>query len=243
MSAFNNRFNKDDIAERNVIAGILHVLHNAITYEYVYSESKVEKVEIPFYYSLSGDERFLMDNFLNEIDVSAAETQYDKVPRAVIFLDSSTIDTESLTNPHVRLKEVVEEKENEGDKVAVLNTYYSLYSSIPITMNFSCKIKVATHRDLLIVSELLKRNFFRNKRFYYDFRGIRVPGNIAFPESFERENPIEYSFDGIDRSQELLLSLEVSTFLLSYNEDTRIHARKRMASFDSNLNGKDWPNK
>ena len=63
MSAFNNKFNKDDIAERNAIAGVLHVLHERIGFTYIHDNQEEEEVKIPFYYSLAGDERFSRDFF------------------------------------------------------------------------------------------------------------------------------------------------------------------------------------
>lgn len=242
MSAFGKRFNRDDIAERNAIAGILNVLHEELKFEYVHSENDVEEVSIPFYYSLSGDERFLMDNFLNEFDTTQAETQYDKVPRGVLFIESSAIATEGLTNPHLRLPEVVEEFENAHDEFPEMKTYYTVFTSVPIQMNMTCRIKVATHRDLLIISQILKQEFFRNKRFHYDFRGIPVPGNISFPDSIDKENPIEYTY-GDDRNQELLLALEIETYLPAYNKDTRIPAANRMAYIDNTVFPKSNLNK
>lgn len=242
MSAYNNKFNKDKLAERNAIAGVLHVLHERTAFTYVHDDNREEEVKIPFYHSLSGDERFLMDQFLNEFDTTKAETQYDRVPRAVVYVDSSGIRSEALTNPHIRLEEVREVYENPEDEEPVLKTFYSLFTSIPIRLNFSVQIKVASHRDLLCVSETLKKQFYKNVRFYYDYGGIRVPGNIAFPEDFERENPIEYGFDDV-RNQEINFSLEADTFLPSYNEGTAIFAGNRMATIHNNVIQKNNLNK
>ena len=101
-------------------------------------------------------------------------------------------------------------------------------------MTFNVQIKVASHRDLLITSEVIKKEFYKNVRFAYDYKGMRVPGNIAFPEDFTRENPIEYGFDDV-RNQELNFSLEIETFLPSYNQGTAIFAGNRMAHIDHNV--------
>lgn len=242
MSAFNNKFNKDDIVERAAIAGILHKLHNKLSFTYTYSDNNEEDIDIPFYYSLSGDERFLMDEFLNEFDTSKAETNYDKVPRGVLVMESTSIRTEAMTNPHIRMEQVIEELE-EGADVPDLKTYYSKFSVIPIQMNVNCRIKVSSHRDLLIISQLAKKEFYRNTRFYFDYKGVRVPGNLMFPETFEKENPIEYTFDGVDRTQEILISLEAHTFIPDYEEGSRIFAGNRMQDIDLSVVSKNNLNK
>jgi hypothetical protein len=243
MSAFNKKFNKDDLVERAAIAGILNKLHNKLSFTYIHSDNREESVEVPFYYSMSGDERFLMDQFLNEFDTEKAETNYDKVPRGIVVMESTGIRTEAKTNPHVRMEQVVEEFENEGDQVPALKTYSAKFAAIPIQMNINCRIKVASHRDLLLISQLTKKEFYRNSRFFFDYQGLRVPGNLMFPESFDKENPIEYTFDGIDRTQELLISLEAHTFIPDYEEGSRIFAGNIMQNIDSSVVSKNNLNK
>lgn len=243
MSAFNNKFNKDDIVERAAIAGILHKLHNKLSFSYVHKDNVEEDISVPFYYSLTGDERFMMDEFLNEFDPTKAETNYDKVPRGIIVMESTSIRTEALTNPYIRMDQVIEEFENEDDEVPILKTYNSKFSVLPIQMNFNCRIKVASHRDLLILSQLAKKEFFRNTRFHFDYLGLRVPGNLMFPDSIDKENPIEYSYEGVDRNQELLISLEVHTFIPDYEKGSRIFAGSRMANIDTSVVSKNNLNK
>ena len=71
------------------------------------SETEKQKVHVPFYFSTTGDERFLMDMFMNTVssggtDDKHAEAIYNQLPRAIMQLDSLNIDAGSLTNKFVR---------------------------------------------------------------------------------------------------------------------------------------------
>ena len=58
------QFNKDDVILRNIIVGVLATLNNKMWWYQQNSATEKVKVNVPFYFSTTGDERFLMDMFL-----------------------------------------------------------------------------------------------------------------------------------------------------------------------------------
>ena len=100
-------FNKDDVVLRNIIVGVLATLNNKMWWYQQVSETERQKVHVPFYFSTTGDERFLMDMFMNTVssggtDSTSAEAVYNQLPRAILQLDGISIDAGSLTNKFVR---------------------------------------------------------------------------------------------------------------------------------------------
>jgi hypothetical protein len=64
VSAYNAEFNKDLSFLRHIITALLQELNNKIYFYNVIDEDTKQKIDVPFYYSVTGQERFLLDNFL-----------------------------------------------------------------------------------------------------------------------------------------------------------------------------------
>ena len=63
MSAYNQEFNSDNIVLRYVIVATLAELREKVYFYNRISEDEQVKIQLPFYYSVSGNERFLLDVF------------------------------------------------------------------------------------------------------------------------------------------------------------------------------------
>ena len=67
MSTYNSKYNADDSVVRHIIIGLISDLNNKI---YFYRQKDNDTrivVDVPFYYSITGDDQFLRDNFLSKI--------------------------------------------------------------------------------------------------------------------------------------------------------------------------------
>jgi hypothetical protein len=90
---------------RAVIVGLVNLLNSKVQYENIYSDTDVKSVTVPFYYNFGGDSRFLEDYFLqwNEcITPQMADGNVDPIPRGIVTLSSSSINTVMMTNRFVR---------------------------------------------------------------------------------------------------------------------------------------------
>ena len=86
MSLYNQEYNKDTIVLRYIIVATLAELKSQLYYYNLVNDEGV-KVEIPFYYSTTGEERFLQDNFVYDtVDQGKAIGDYETVPRGVLQL-------------------------------------------------------------------------------------------------------------------------------------------------------------
>ena len=106
MANYNLKYNKDDSVLRHIIIGLLADLNDRVFFYIQRNNTSRIKIEIPFYYTISGDENFLHDNFLfDEIDDPGEDVaigHYDSIPRGVVTLSSVAIDSGSLINKYVR---------------------------------------------------------------------------------------------------------------------------------------------
>jgi hypothetical protein len=145
---------------------------------------------VPFYYNFGGDERFLQDYFLqwNEcVTPQMVDGNVDPIPRGIVTLTSSTINTNMLTNRFIRgnyVKQV-------GNEVL---TYNAFLNPIPLSMNFDVKIVADTSLDAFKIQQAVLETFYKTQVFSVEFRGFRIPCQAGFPEDQGIEKTFEFTY-------------------------------------------------
>jgi hypothetical protein len=173
-----------------VIVGLVNLLNSKVQFENIYSDTDTQIVEVPFYYNFGGDERFLQDYFLqwNEcLTPKMVDGNVDPIPRGIVTLESSSINTNMLTNRFVRgnyVKQV-------GNEVL---TYNAFLNPIPLTMNFTVKIVTDTSLDAFKVQQAVLETFYKTQVFSVEFKGFRVPCQVGFPEDQGIEKTFEFTY-------------------------------------------------
>lgn len=189
-SKYLHKYNTDNVHARAVIVGLVNLLNSKVQYENIYSDTEVREVVVPFYYNFGGDERFLQDYFTdwNEcVTPQMVDGNVDPIPRGIVTLTSSTINTNQLTNRFVRgnfVKQV-------GNEVL---TYNAFLNSIPITMNFEVQIVADTSLDAFKIQQAMLETFYKTQVFSVEFRGFRVPCQVGFPEDQGIEKTFEFTY-------------------------------------------------
>ena len=64
MASYNLKYNSDDSVIRHLIIGFLADLNNKVYFHRQISNDERVRVDVPFYYSITGDDQFLRDQFL-----------------------------------------------------------------------------------------------------------------------------------------------------------------------------------
>ena len=211
-------FNKDDVILRNVIVGVLATLNNKMWWYQQVSQTEKQKVHVPFYFSTTGDERFLMDMFMNTVtaggtDDKHAEAIYNQLPRAIMQLDSLAIDAGSLTNKFVR---AFYQRTKEDGTLTTLNSEVFM---VPLKLSFTCDLYVDSNLDVFKGMQRTIEVFYKHNLFQIDVDGTRIPAVASLPEDFAKERPIEFTF-GDKKEWKINYTIEVQTFMPIFkNED------------------------
>jgi len=206
MSVYNQEFNKDNTILRYVIVSLLAELKNKVYFYNQIDEDTSVKINIPFYYSVTGGERFLSDNFLYKpIEENYAIGDYEVVPRGVIQLDSVSIDSSRQTNKFVRSEFV---REYEGQ----LKTYSLETAYLPLNLSFSTTIICSNNLEMLKATESVMSKLYKEILFQVDLGMFRVPGVFQVPDDFSQNRQFEFSLSDKKEFQ-VTLSLEVRTFM------------------------------
>jgi hypothetical protein len=241
MSTYNIKYNKDDSVIRHIIIGLLADLNNKVYFKRQISASERVIIDVPFYYSITGDDEFLRDHFLFELpdgpgcspQFENADGNYDTVPRGVANLTSFSIDSGRLVNKGIR------GEYSKMDSNGVLQNYTAEFEMIPITLSFDIEILVSSMLDALKVTEsiaktLYKTNYYNVEVGHLDEGIFRLPAQYALPDDFEITRPIDFTFD--DKEQyKANLTIEVSSHLPAFEYDTELHAGKRMFTIPSDI--------
>jgi len=222
--ALHQRYNNENILSRAIIAGLLDILNNKITYEQVWSNEYIETIQIPWYYNMSGDERFMQDFYTHYADCIApkpADGNFDMIPRGILTYTGTIIDSARTTSRYVQGQYL---KEVNGQ----LQTYRSFLYSIPLNMNFECEMWMDTQITSLKVEQAIRELFYKTITFYVYYKGMRVGSTVGFPEDIILEKNIQYSFES-DNKIKLRFTLEVETYQPVFDPTTEVNANDYMS--------------
>jgi len=206
MSAYNQEFNKDNTILRYIIVALLAELKDKVYYYNQVDEDTLKKIPVPFFYSITGDGRFLMDNFLFDAEAKGkAIGDYETVPRGIIQLTGISIDSGNQTNKFAR-GEFVQEWEG------VLKTFSLETNFLPLTMSFDCTVVCSSNLEMLKVTESLMSKLYKNTLFQVDLGMMRVQASFAVPEDYTQNRLFEFQLND-KKEWSVTFPIEVSSFM------------------------------
>lgn len=230
--ALQNKYNNEELLIRAIIAGVLNVLNNKLTYKQTWSNDDIEEVQVPFWYNFSGDERFMQDfytHFGHCLPPKPVDGNFDKNPRGVVTYTGSQIDTARITSRYIQgnfLKEV------DGQ----LQTYHSFLYSIPLNVNFDVEMWLDSQVTQLKLEQAIREVFYKTATFYVYFRGMRCGCTVGFPEDITLEKNIQYSFETNNSTvPKLKFSLQVEAYQPVFDPTTEVNANSVMTGIGFRL--------
>jgi hypothetical protein len=206
MSAYNQENNTDNTILRYVIVSTLAELKNKIFYYNKIDEDTLQKVSVPFYYSVTGNERFLMDSFVyDSILEDKAVGNYETVPRGVLKLNSLAVNASLQTNKFVRGEFV---RESHG----VLKTFIVNTSFLPIDLTFEVTVVCSSNMEMLKVTESILSKLYKAITFSVDLGMFRVQAIMSVPEDFSQEKIFDF---GLNDKKEfnVTFNIDVQSFI------------------------------
>ena len=260
MASYNEKYNSDDSVIRHLIIGFLADLNNKVYFYRQLEENRRVVIDVPFYYSITGDDEFLRDAFLFQTPVGPecvpnkafADGNYESIPRGVANLTSIQIDSAKLVN-----------RRNRGqytrlDENGSMQGYSAEFEMIPITMGFYIEILVSSQLDALKITEMLVKKMYKSNYFNVEVGHLnegtyKLASYYAMPDDYAQERPIEYTFDGKNKYK-ITMNIELSSFLPAFDlgdgydlSDVLGINQGNIANADSNMlgdnqNGENSPN-
>jgi len=237
--------NVQDIFMRNATLTLLDLLNRQVIID-MKRNDVIEKFEIPFFYNFGGDEGFMKDFFL-ELPTDCkypnhAEGNYEQMPRGVVTLSSFQIKSTDITNKFVRGTFTQETRDLNDQKQ--LKAYSSRLFTLPISLKYSVKIESDNINKTFKIIEKIFDFYYKNQVKYFQFRGLRIPAQIVFPETADFQKNYNFSYTD-SNTVSVTLSLDMETYFPSFDDhstfykgDTiqQINLRESQAGSNGTLN-------
>jgi hypothetical protein len=204
--SFNIKKNTDNVFVRNIIAGLIKLLNNQIFYENV-KDGETDIVQVPFFYSFTGDERYLQDYFLNWNDCNypkKLEGNIDPIPRGSIQLGDFSIDTSGLTQRWIRgqMTKTIQNK---------TETFNAYINSIALKIGFEVTVKADGVLESFKIIQGFLDTFYKVRVYNVEYKGMMIPCQVSFPESYSAEKTFEFEYPA-ERFINMTVSLEIETY-------------------------------
>ena len=209
MSDYNQKYNKDDVFIRSMIVCLLAEMNKKM---YIYNriDGKPQKVPVPCLYSITGQERFLKDEFYYDaLEQGKAFGDYEKVPRCMVNMTGFSVNAAEQTNKYNRTKIV---RESQG----VLRTLYLNVEWIPVTLSFDCKVVCANNIEVFKVMEMIVSKIYKNPNYFkVDFGMFNVDACLTVPPDYNHEIPQEFGFSE-KKEFSTSFSVEMKSFIPAF---------------------------
>jgi hypothetical protein len=206
------RFNFEDVFFRDLTVCVLDTLEGQVKWINRFSSGDVF-VEVPFYYSLTGDERFLLDSFADDIvsENRFVELNTDMIPRGHLTMTGFNIKSDEFANPNVWLRMVVE---NEVE----IRKIIAKVRAVPITVNYDLEILLNSEIDTFKCSQAIMDTLWLYKFMYFEYNFMNIDAVILMPDSNQIEMSREKNLTS-DNSIKLKVSFTVDTYYPAFRSD------------------------
>lgn len=224
--------NVDDIFMRNATFSLLDLLNREVIIDLKRS-GRVEKFDIPFFYNFAGDEGFMKD-FFTELPTDCkypnfAEGNYEQLPRGIVTLSSFSIKTADMTNKFVRGSFTQEVRDINDQKQ--LKAFSSRLFVLPMTLKYSVKIESDNLNKTFKIIEKIFDFYYKNQVRYFQFRGIRIPAQVTFPDTAEFQKNYNFSYSDTNMVT-ISLNLDVETYFPTFDESSTFYKGNTIHQFN-----------
>jgi hypothetical protein len=207
-----NRKNMDDTFFRDLTVCVLDTLEGSLRWVNRFSSGDYA-VEVPMYYSMTGDERFLLDSFQDDIASGSrkVELNTDIIPRGHISLKSFNVRSDEFANPNVWLRTVVE------NKIEVRKTLNRV-RAVPVSVLYDLEITLANEIDTFKCSQALLDTLWLYRFMYFEHNYMNIDAVLLTPD----ESNIEITREkDLSSSNEIKMSIsfEVQTYYPAFRKD------------------------
>lgn len=206
------RFNMEDVFFRDLTVCVLDTLEGQIKWVNRFSSGDYP-VNVPFYYSLTGDERFLLDTFQDDIvsENRFIELNTDIIPRGHLTMKSFNITSDEFANPNVWLRMVVE---NEYEIRKIL----AKVRAVPIVVDYDLTILLSNEIDTFKCSQAIMDTLWIYKFMYFEHNFMNIDAVMLLPDTNQIEINREKNLTS-DNTIKLTVSFQVQTYYPAFRKD------------------------
>lgn len=212
QNKLSNQLNFDNVYFRDLTKSVLGAFQDKIWWVNNFSDEN-RVVTVSFYYSLTGDESFLLDAFVDDIPSERVELDTSIIPRGHITIASVSAEFNKIRNPHVWMKSDLEADDE-------MYSIYSKVKAIPMSTTFDVEIQLDSEIDVWKCYSKILDVFSLYKYMDFQHKGIYIEASFALPEGKDITMPREHDLSS-DSTFSIKFPCEVKSFYpaidLGYN--------------------------
>jgi hypothetical protein len=199
------KFNFDEVFFRDLTVCVLDTLEGRLNWINRFSSGNVP-VNVPIYYSMTGDDRFLLDSFQDDIvsENRYVELNTDQIPRGHLTLTNFNIRSDEFRNPNVWLRTVIE------DDVEVKKLLKKV-RAIPITVTYDLTIILKNEIDIFKCAQEIMNTLWLYRFMYFEHNYLHIDAVMLMPDTetiqIQREKNLKS-----DDTVRLTATIEVQTY-------------------------------
>lgn len=197
-------YNYDDNFVRMVTIALAKVLGTKLRWINRWSDGKKIRVLIPFYTSFAGQERFMLDAFVDDTASTRAELNTDQKQRGVITFKGGSQRDDEFANPNQYLSK--QTKLNDEFKSIVSRT-----RAVPVTLSFEIQIRLDNEWEVTTCYTKILDMLYNYRFFYISYFGLKIDAFFRLPSDSGIDIPREINLGSVD-TPTIKFSLEVSTY-------------------------------
>ena len=205
------KFNYQDTFFRDLTLCVLDTLEGEIRWTNRFSSGDRE-VNVPFYYSLTGDERFLMDSFNDDIvnNNRFVDVNTDIIPRAHLTMTGFDIRSDEFSNPNVWLRMVVENNDEIRRVLAKIR-------AVPVTVKYDMSILLSSEIDIFKCNQAIMDTLWLYRFMYFEYNFMNIDAVMLIPDGSQVEIQREKSLNS-ENTLKITLSFEVQTYYPAFRK-------------------------
>lgn len=207
------RFNFEDVFFRDLTICVLDTLEGEVKWTNRFTGGDV-KVDVPFYYSMTGEDRFLLDSFSDDVvsNNRFVELNTDKIPRGHLTLTSFDIRADEFANPNIWLRMVIE-KEDEIRKML------TKVRAVPVSVKYDLAILLSSEIDVFKCSQAIMDTLWSYRFMYFEHNFMNIDAVMLIPDTNQVTITREKNLTS-DETIKLQVAFEVQTYYPAYRKDT-----------------------
>jgi hypothetical protein len=199
-----DEYNYDDNFVRMTTVALCKALTTKVRWINRWSDGRKIRVLIPFYNSMAGQERFLLDAFVDDTASTRVELNTDQKQRGVVTFKGGSQRDEEVANPNQYLAK--ETKINDEFRTVVSRT-----RGVPISLNYDVQIRLDNNWEVDTCYTKLLDVFYNYRFFYISYFGLKIDAFFKLPSDTGIEIPREINLAS-DNTITMKFSLEVQTY-------------------------------
>lgn len=206
-----DRFNYEDCFMRDLTICVLDTLEGEIRWVNKFSSGDRE-VNVPFYYSMTGDERFLLDSFTDDVvsNNRFVDVNTDMIPRGHLTLTGFDIRSDEFANPNVWLKMVIENQDE-------IRKVLTKVRAVPVSVKYDLSILLSSEIDIFKCSQAIMDTLWLYRFMYFEHNFMNIDAVMLIPDSNQVEINREKNMTS-ENQIKLTVSFEVQTYYPAYRK-------------------------